>query len=121
MSDLYYTFNEAYSKLKLAAVDDNGLLLENSTDILVIRKEKLRATTSEKSSKSITTLNIPLRKGKRSAYTGRIGAHADVMKKSAKLDIQNKVKAAPSNNVVEEPVFEDVITKKCLIYHITVP
>ena len=26
MSDLYDTLNEAYSKLKLAAVDDNGLL-----------------------------------------------------------------------------------------------
>ena len=121
MSDLYDTLNEAYSKLKLAAVDDNGLLLENGTDIQVIRKEKLRVTTSENSSKSITTLNIPLRKGKRSAYTGRIGAHADVIKKSAKLDIQNKVKPEASNNVVEEPVLEDVIMKKCLIYHITVP
>ena len=84
MSDLYDTLNEAYSKLKLAAVDDNGLLLENSTDIQVIRKEMLRTTTSESSSKSIKTLNIPLRKGKRSAYTGRIGAHADVMKKECK-------------------------------------
>ena len=63
MSDLYDTLNEAYWKLKLAAVDDNGLLLENSTDIQVIRKKKLRATTSENSSKSIKTLNIPLRKG----------------------------------------------------------
>ena len=109
MSDLYDTLNEAYSKLKLAAIDDNGLLLENSTDIQVIRKEKLRATTSENSCKSIKTLNIPLRKGKRSAYTGRIGAHADIMRKSARLDIQNKVKPEPSNNVVEEPVLEDVI------------
>ena len=108
MSDLYDTLNEAYSKLKLAAVDDNGLLLENSTDIQVIRKEKLRVTTSENSSKSIETQNTPLRKRKRSAYTGRTGAHADVMKKSAKLDIQNKVKPQPSNNVVEEPVLEDV-------------
>ena len=111
MSDLYDTLNinETYPKLKLAAVDDNGLLLENSTDIQVIRKEKLRATTSENSCKSIKTLNIPLRKGKRSAYTRRIGAHADIMRKSAKLDIQNKVKPEPSNNVVEEPVLEDVI------------
>ena len=75
----------------------------------MIRKEKARATTSENSSKSTKTRNIPLRKGKRSAYTGRIRAHADVMKKSAKLDIQNKVKPEPSNNVVEEPVLEDVI------------
>ena len=75
----------------------------------MIRKEKLRATTSENSSKSIKTLNIPLRKGKRSGFTGRIGAHADVMKKSAKLDIQNKVKPEPSNNVVDEPFLKDVI------------
>ena len=112
LSDLYDTLNEAYSKLKLAAVDDNGLLLKNSTDIQVIRKEKLRATTIENSSKSIKTLNIPLRKGKRSVYAGRIGAHADVMKKSAKLDIQKTVKPVPSNNVVEEPVLEDVIYEK---------
>ena len=72
MSDLCDTLNEAYSKLKLAGVDDNGLLLEDGTDIQVIRKEKLRATTSENSSKSIKTLNIPLRKGKRSAHTRRI-------------------------------------------------
>ena len=31
------------------------------------------------------------------------------MRKSARLDIQNKVKPEPSNNVVEEPVLEDVI------------
>ena len=31
------------------------------------------------------------------------------MRKSAKLDIQNKVKPEPSNNVVEEPVLKDVI------------
>ena len=80
MSDLYDTLDKAYSKLKLDTVDDNGLLLENSTDIQVIRKEKLRATTSENSSKSIKTLNIPLRKRKRSAYTVRIGAHAEVKK-----------------------------------------
>ena len=65
MSDLYDTLNEAYSKLKLAGVDDNGLLLENGTDIQVIRREKLRATTSENSSKSIKTLNIPLQKRKK--------------------------------------------------------
>ena len=108
-TSLQETPEDALEEFKKATVKDNGIPVEDKVIIEKTKDAEHRKKVPAKDNpvseeQRRKTLKIPIRKGKRNAYSGRVGISSDIKKKASKLDINDYLKKEEPTEFVE-PVY----------------
>ena len=96
-TSLQETLEDALEQFRKATVKDNGIPVEDKVIIEKTKDAEHRKKVPAKDNpvseeQRRKTLKIPIRKGKRNAYSGRVGISSDIKEKASKLDINDYLK-----------------------------